>query len=334
MPYTGVMSSITIAILDDYQGVALSMADWSPLNGRAEVTDFRDHLRDPDAIVARLAPFEVVCVMRERTPLTRAILERLPRLRLICSTGAGNASIDLEAAHERGITVTHTGYTSHGAIELAWALILAAVRRIPQEVASFRSGGWQVAVGGDLAHHTLGLLGLGRIGSASARIAAAFGMKVTAWSPNLTPERADAAGARMVSKDELFAQADIVSVHLVLGKRSRGIVGAAELALMKPSAWLVNTSRGPLVDEDALVDALAQRRIAGAALDVFAEEPLPADHPLRTLPNVVGTSHVGFVTEDTYRIFYGDTVKNIVTWLDEHDRVAPSLSPSPLSPRA
>jgi phosphoglycerate dehydrogenase-like enzyme len=309
-----------IAVLDDYQGVALKMADWSPLTGRAEIAVFHDHLDDAEALVARLAPFDVVCVMRERTPLSRAILERLPRLRLIASTGAVNASIDLEAAREHGITVAHTGYTSHGAIELTWALILAAVRRIPAEVNAFQAGGWQVAVGGDLHGRTLGILGLGRIGAASARIAAAFGMKTIAWSPNLTAEKAEAAGARFVTKDQLFAHADIVTVHLVLGKRSRGIVGAAELALMKPSAWLVNTSRGPLVDEAALIDALQQKRIAGAALDVYAIEPLPAAHPFRTLPNVVATSHVGFVTEETYEIFYGDTVKNIVAWLDERAR--------------
>ncbi|HEV8019867.1 MAG TPA: D-2-hydroxyacid dehydrogenase family protein [Candidatus Lustribacter sp.] len=306
---------VRIAILDDYQGVALSSADWSPLNGRASVEVFRDHLTDPDAIVKRLNPFTVVCVMRERTPLTRAIIERLPKLRLIASTGAVNASIDLEAARERGVVVAHTGYTSHGAIELTWALILAAVRHVPDEVASFRAGGWQVAVGGDLERRTLGVLGLGRIGSASARIAHAFRMNVIAWSPNLTGEKAEAAGARLVSKDELFRDADILSVHMVLGKRSRGIVGAAELALMKPSAWLVNTSRGPLVDEAALLDALRERRIAGAALDVFDVEPLPADHPLRSLPNVVATSHVGFVTQETYEIFYRDTVRNIVEWL-------------------
>jgi phosphoglycerate dehydrogenase-like enzyme len=307
---------VRVAILDDYQGVALRMADWSPLEGRADIAVFRDHLGDADALVERLAPFDVVCVMRERTPLTREILERLPRLRLIASTGAMNASIDLQAARERGITVAHTGYTSHGAIELTWALILAAVRRIPDEATSFRLGGWQVAVGGDLQRRTIGMLGLGRIGSAGARIAAAFGMHVIAWSPNLTQERAEAAGARLVTKDELFAQADIVSVHMVLGKSSRGIVGAAELALMKPTAWLVNTSRGPLVDEAALIEVLDHQRIAGVALDVFAVEPLPADHPFRTLPNVVATSHVGFVTQETYEIFYGDTVKNIVAWLD------------------
>jgi phosphoglycerate dehydrogenase-like enzyme len=310
----------TIAVLDDYQGVALTMADWSPLAGRTAITVFRDHISDSEALVARLAPFDVVCVMRERTPLTREILERLPRLRLIASTGAGNASIDLEAARERGIAVAHTGYSSHGAIELTWALILAAVRQIPDEAASFRAGGWQVAVGGDLSRRTLGIVGLGRIGSAGARIATAFGMDVIAWSPNLTSEKADAAGARYVTKDELFAQADIVTVHMVLGKRSRGIVGAAELSLMKPTAWLVNTSRGPLVDEAALIDALRNERIAGAALDVFAIEPLPADHPLRSLPNVVATSHVGFVTRETYQIFFGDTVKNIVAWLDGRAR--------------
>jgi phosphoglycerate dehydrogenase-like enzyme len=307
---------IKVAILDDYQRVALRMADWSPLEGRADLVSFGDHLSDADALVERLEPFDVVCVMRERTPLTRTILERLPRLRLIASTGAMNASIDLDAARERGITVAHTGYTSHGAIELTWALILAAVRRIPDEATSFRLGGWQVAVGGDLQRRTIGILGLGRIGSAGARIAAAFGMNVIAWSPNLTPEKAEASGARFVTKEELFAQADIVTVHMVLGKRSRGIVGAAELALMKPTAWLVNTSRGPLVDEDALIEALDHQRIAGAALDVFAVEPLPADHPFRTLPNVVATSHVGFVTLETYEIFYGDTVKNILAWLD------------------
>jgi phosphoglycerate dehydrogenase-like enzyme len=307
---------IKVAILDDYQGVALRMADWSPLEGRADLVIFRDHLSDADALVERLEPFDVVCVMRERTPLTRTILERLPRLRLIASTGAMNASIDLDAARERGITVAHTGYTSHGAIELTWALILAAVRRIPDEATSFRLGGWQVAVGGDMQRRTLGILGLGRIGSAGARIATAFGMKVIAWSPNLTQEKAEAAGAQLVTKEELFAQADIVTVHMVLGKRSHGIVGTAELALMKPTAWLVNTSRGPLVDEAALIEVLDHQRIAGAALDVFAVEPLPADHPFRTLPNVVATSHVGFVTQETYEIFYGDTVKNIVAWLD------------------
>jgi phosphoglycerate dehydrogenase-like enzyme len=308
--------NVKIAILDDYQGVALEMADWSPLDGRADIVVYRDHLYDTDALVARLAPYDAICVMRERTPMTREIISRLPRLRLIASTGSGNASIDREAAAEHGIALAFTGYTSHGAIELTWALILAAVRRIPEEVTSFRAGGWQVAVGGDLAKRTLGIVGLGRIGSASAQIATAFGMHAIAWSPNLTPEKAAAAGATYVSKDELFARADIVSVSLVLGSSTRGIIGARELGLMKPSAWLVNTSRGPLVDEDALVDALERKSIAGAALDVFSTEPLPATHPFRSLPNVVATGHVGFVTRDTYEIFFGDTVKTLLAWLD------------------
>jgi phosphoglycerate dehydrogenase-like enzyme len=305
-----------IALLDDYQDAALIMADWSPLDGRAEITVFGDHLSDPDAIVERLKPFAIVGVMRERTPLTRAIIERLPNLRLIASTGSMNASIDLDAARDHGVEVVHTGYTSHGAIELTWALLLAAVRAVPAEVNSVRSGGWQVAVGGDFDGRTLGLLGLGRIGSAMARIGRAFGMNVIAWSTNLTAEKCADAGARLVSKETLFREADYLSVHLVLSARSRGIVAATDLALMKPGAWFVNTSRGPLVDEAALIDALRAKRIAGAALDVFATEPLPPDHPLRTLDNVVATPHVGFVTRQTYQTFYGDTVANIAAWLD------------------
>jgi phosphoglycerate dehydrogenase-like enzyme len=308
--------SISIAVLDDYQKVALEMADWTPLANRADVVVYTDHVTDSDALVARLAPFDAICVMRERTPLPRSILERLPKLRLIVSTGAGNASIDKDAAREHHIALAYTGYTSHGAIELTWALLLAAVRRIPAEASSFRGGGWQVAVGGDLARRTLGVLGVGRIGSAMARIARAFEMNVIAWSPNLTAERADAAGARFVSKDELFRQSDILSVNLVLGSKTRGIVGAAEFAAMKPAAWFVNTSRGPLVDESALIAALQRGTIAGAALDVFDTEPLPATHPFRTLTNVIATSHVGFVTRETYEVFYRDTVAALIAWLD------------------
>jgi phosphoglycerate dehydrogenase-like enzyme len=312
--------SINIAVLDDYQGVALRMTDWSPVTARAGVVVFRDHLTDVDAIAARLEPFDAVCAMRERTPFTRALIERLPRLRLIASTGMANASIDLDAARERGIAVVHTGYTSHGAIELTWALLLAAVRSIPAEVNSVRSGGWQVAVGGDLSGRTLGLLGLGRIGSAVARIARAFDMEVIAWSENLSAEKAAAAGARLVDKVALFREADIVSVHLVSSPRTRGIVGRAEFAHMKPTAWFVNTSRGPIADEAALIAALRAKRIAGAALDVFGTEPLPLDHPFRSLDNVVATPHVGFVTRQTYETFYRDTVANLVAWLDEQQR--------------
>ncbi|MFN8492082.1 MAG: D-2-hydroxyacid dehydrogenase family protein [Caldilineaceae bacterium] len=305
-----------IAILDDYQGAALDLADWSVLNGRADITVFRDHLSDPAAVIARLQPFDAVCVMRERTPLPRAILTELPRLRLIVSTGARNASIDLDATRELGITVCNTGGGGNGTLELTWGLILTALRHLQAETTSVRAGGWQVAVGGDLVGKTLGIVGLGRIGSGVARVAQAFEMDVVAWSPNLTQEKAAAAGARLVSKAELFRTADIVTIHIVLSDRTRGLIGAEDLALMKPTSWLVNTSRGPLVHEAALVEALQERRLAGAALDVFATEPLPAGHPLRTLPNVVATGHIGFVTEASYRVFYQDTVQCLVNWLD------------------
>lgn len=307
---------IKIAVLDDYQGVSQTMADWSGLAGRADVVVFRDHLDDPEALVRRLQSFDVLCVMRERTPLSRQILERLDRLRFIVSTGRGNASIDATTAAARGIAIKNTGSLSHGAAELTWALILAAMRHIPAEVASLRSGGWQLGVGTDLQGKTLGIIGLGKIGSRIAKVAQAFDMKVVAWSQNLTAEAATAAGVERVGKDELLAGADIVTLHLVLSERTRGIVGASDLARMKPTAWLVNTSRGPLVHEAALIDALRQRRIAGAALDVYDSEPLPPDHPFRHLDNVIATPHIGFVTEDTYRLFYGGTVKAIVEWLE------------------
>jgi phosphoglycerate dehydrogenase-like enzyme len=232
----------SVAVLDDYQNVALTMADWSVLKGRAAVTVFDDHIADVDAVVSRLLPFDIVCVMRERTPMTRAVIEHLPKLRLIASTALRNASIDVNAAEERGIQVVHTGYTSAPTVELTWALILAGARHIVDENASLCAGGWQGCIGEDLGGKTLGLLGLGNIGSAVARIARAFDMKVIAWSQNLTAERAQAAGAELVAKDELFRQADIVSIHLVLSGRTRELVGAAELALMKPTARLVNTS--------------------------------------------------------------------------------------------
>ena len=307
---------IRIAVLDDYQGAALSLADWSAVQARADVTLFRSHLADPDAVAERLHPFDAVCVMRERTPLTRAVLERLPNLRLVCSTAPRNASIDLACARERGITVCSTGYSSHGAMELTWALILAAARRLPEEHAALRQDGWQGHVGMDLKGATLGIIGLGNIGRSIARVARAFEMDVLAWSANLTDEAAQAAGARRVDKAALLQRSDFVTLHLVLGERSRGVIGAAELALMKPGAWLVNTSRGPLVDEAALVDALARGTLAGAALDVFDTEPLPSGHPFRTLPRALATPHIGFVTADTYRIFYRDTVENILAWLD------------------
>jgi phosphoglycerate dehydrogenase-like enzyme len=307
---------IRIAVLDDYQDVALSLADWSVLDGRATVSVFNDHLTDSDAVVERLQPFDIVCIMRERTPITRAVIERLPNLRLICSTGSRNASIDLNAAEGRGVGVVHTGYFSAPTIELTWALILGSARNLVAESVSLRSGGWQRFIGDDLAGRTLGLLGLGNVGGPVAQIGRAFGMNVIAWSQNLTAERAAAASAELVSKEELFKRADVVSVHVVLSDRTRGLVGAPELALMKPTARLVNTSRGPIVVEADLINALKARKIAGAAIDVFDQEPLPLDHPFRTLANLLATPHIGYVSRGLYTRFYQDTVENIRRWLD------------------
>ncbi len=305
-----------IAVLDDYQGVALHCADWSGVQARAEVTVFRDHLADPGALVERLLPFDAICIMRERTALPGAVLERLPNLKFIGSNAPRNAAIDLPAARARGITVSSTAYSPHGAMELTWALIHAAARHLPAETASFRSGGWMVGVGADLEGATLGIMGLGRIGTKIAAVARAFGMNVLAWSQNLTAETAAAAGVTLVDKAALLGRSDFLTIHLVLSARTTGIVGAADLALMKPTAWLVNTSRGPLIDEAALIDALTRRSIAGAALDVFAEEPLPHGHPFRTLDNVVATPHIGFVTTRTYATFFIETVENLIAWLD------------------
>ena len=305
-----------VAILDDYQDAALRLADWSAVRRRAEITVFNDHLADPAAVVERLRPFDVVCVMRERTPLSRDILQQLPRLKLIASTGPRNAAIDMRVAAERGIVVTATGYESTPTIELSWALILASARHLAREAASVRDGGWQTRIGTNLRGKCLGVIGLGNIGKEVAQIALAFGMTVIAWSQNLTSEIASAAGATLVDKDALFRQADIVTIHLILSRRTSGLVGAAELALMKPTAWLINTSRGPIVDQAALIEALQARRIAGAAIDVFDVEPLQTDHPFRKLENVLATPHIGYVTEDLYRTFYGDAAANIAKWIE------------------
>ena len=311
---------IRIAILDDYQNASLKMADWSPLTGRATITVFNDHLSDSEALVGRLLPFDVVCVMRERTPLPRSVIERLPQLKLIASTGRRNASIDVEAATERGIAVAHTGYDARSTIELTWALILASARQVAPENANLRAAGWQLTIGESLHGKTLGVLGLGNIGSEVARIGLAFGMEVIAWSQNLTADKAQTFGARLVSKEEFFRSADIVTIHVVLSQRTKGLVGATELQAMKPSARLINTSRGPIVDERALIEVLSNRRIAGAALDVFDVEPLPRDHPFRSLDNVLATPHIGYVARELYRTFYGDTVKNIERWLVQQIR--------------
>jgi phosphoglycerate dehydrogenase-like enzyme len=304
-----------VAILDDYQDVALRMADWKSLPAGAEVVAFRDHLHDPDALAKRLADFDVVVAMRERTAFSRALLERLPKLRLLVTTGMRNASIDIRAASERRVTVCGTAGLPYPTAELTWGLILALFRRIAAEDRATRDGRWQTTVGLGLNGKTLGVMGLGTLGSRVARYGRAFEMEVLAWSQNLTPERAAEVGATLVGKDELLARSDVVSIHLVLGDRTRGLIGARELGLMKRTAYLVNTSRGPIVDEAALVRALQDGTIAGAGLDVFEPEPLPLDHPFRRLANTVITPHLGYVTEETYRVFFGHALEDVQAFL-------------------
>jgi len=306
---------LRIAVLDDYQGVSGHYADWSSLPEPAEVTVFGDHLDDEDAVAERLGPFEVVVGMRERTPFPRSLLDRLPHLRLLVTTGAKNASIDVAAAAERGVLVCGTGAHPSGTAELTWALILAAARHLPEETANVREGGWQTTVGTDLAGRRLGVVGLGRLGTRVARIGQAFEMDVVAWSQNLTDERAAEAGVRRVAKEDLLRTSDVVTVHLQLSDRTRGLIGAAELALMKPTAILVNTSRGPIVDEPALVAALREHRLAGGGIDVYDREPLPADSPLRSTPGLVATPHLGYVTEATYEVFYRGVVEDVAAWM-------------------
>ena len=304
-----------IAVLDDYQSVAADFCDWSQLPEPAEVVEFHDAVADPDALVARLQPFDVVVAMRERTRFSREVLERLPNLRLLVTTGMVNKSIDVAAAAECGVTVCGTGAQGTATAELTWALILSTLRHIPQEDASMRAGGWQQTIGGDLAGGTLGVVGLGRLGSQVARIGAAFGMDVVAWSQNLSEERAAEVGARRVEKDELFATADVVTIHLVWSKRTRGLIGADDFARMKPTALFVNTSRGPIVDEAALIDVLREGRIAGAGIDVYDREPLPRDHPLRELRRTVLTPHLGYVTRGSYEVYYGEAVEDVAAFL-------------------
>ncbi|WP_321935897.1 D-2-hydroxyacid dehydrogenase family protein [Paraburkholderia sp. J8-2] len=310
-------SPARIAILDDYQNIALDMADWSPLKGRAEITVFNDHVAQTGQVIERFTPFDVLCVMRERTPLTREIIERLPNLKLIASTGPANASIDMDAAADHGIQVAGTGYWSTHTIEFTWALILAMARNLTVENRSVREGGWQTMLGTELSGKTLGLLGLGRVGSAVGVIGQAFRMNVIAWSQNLTAERAESKGVQLVDKETLFSTSDFLSIHVRLSERTRGLVGAAELAKMKPASHIVNTSRGPIVDIAALLAAVKSAKIAGAALDVYDTEPLAPDDPLRRTENVLVTPHIGYVTREMYQTFYGDTVRNIVAWLDQ-----------------
>jgi phosphoglycerate dehydrogenase-like enzyme len=304
-----------VAILDDYQDVALTMADWASLGAGISIQAFHEPLGAEDAVADRLHSFDIIVAMRERTPFPRSLLARLPSLKLLVTTGRRNAAIDIKAAAERGVPVSGTGMLSTPPVELTWGLILALARKIPQESAAMRGGAWQTTIGVGLKGKTLGVIGLGRLGSEVAQIGKAFGMQVVAWSQNLTSAITDPLGVERVDKHALFARADVVTIHLVLGPRTRGLVGADEFAAMKPTAFLVNTARGPIVDEQALLSALRTRRIAGAGLDVYDEEPLPVDHPIRRLDNVVLTPHLGYVTVENYREAYGQAVENIRSFL-------------------
>ncbi len=305
-----------LAILDDYQKVALQMADWKSLGPAVTVEAFHDTLSDQDALAERLQDFEIIVAMRERTPFRSALLERLGNLKLLVTTGVRNASIDLKAAAERGIMVCGTEVISSPTVELTWGLILAAARQISREDQGMRSGRWQTTVGLGLEGKVLGLLGLGNLGSRVAAIGKAFQMRMVAWSQNLTAEHAASLGVERVEKEELFRRADFLTIHMVLSKRSRGLVDAPELAVMKPTAYLINTSRGPIVNEKALIAALEGKKIAGAALDVYDQEPLPADHVLRRLDNVVLAPHLGYVTVENYRQMYGQVVEDVRAFLD------------------
>ena len=309
-----------LSILDDYQGVALEMADWSPVRARrVEIAVERFPFADAEDVVRSLADSEMVAAMRERTAFPKSIVDRLPKLKLLITTGMRNASFDMAALRDHGVTVCGTGGPGGGnedTAELAWGLILGAARRIAEDHAFMRHGGWQTRIGHRVAGKTLGLLGLGRLGSAVARVGLAFGMKAIAWSQNLTADKAAAQGVERVEKDELFRRSDILSVHLVLSDRTRGLVGAREIGLMKPTAILVNTSRGPICDSSAIIDALKNTRLAYAGFDVYDHEPLPINHPLRSAPNVILTPHIGYVTEENYRSSYPQIVENIMAFLD------------------
>jgi phosphoglycerate dehydrogenase-like enzyme len=304
-----------VAILDDYQRVALSTADWSILGAGVSVQPFHERIGSEEAVAERLRNFDVIVAMRERTPFPRTLIERLPILKLLVTTGRRNASIDLKAASARGIVVSGTSTLSAPPVELTWGLILSLARHIPRESAAMRNGSWQTTVGMGLHGKSLGVVGLGRLGTDVAKIGQAFGMKVVAWSQNLTRDVTDPLGVELLSRDSLFQTADVITVHLVLSDRTRGIVGERELRLMKPTALLINTARGPIVDEQALVHALRHSVIAGAALDVFDEEPLPVNHPLRRLENALLTPHLGYVTSENYRLAYGEAVDDIRAFL-------------------
>jgi phosphoglycerate dehydrogenase-like enzyme len=305
-----------ITVLDDYQAVALLSADWSELASDFEIEVITEHIGDEAVLIERLRDSEVIVAMRERTRFTAQVLAALPALRLLVTTGMANASIDLAAARAQGIAVCGTGGKGNSMPEITFGMMIALARNFVAEDRAVRTGGWQHTIGPGLAGRTLGLVGLGRLGTRVATLAGAFDMRVIAWSPNLTPERAEAVGVEAVSKAQLFGEADFVSIHLALADSTRGLVGAAELDELGPTGYLINTSRGPIVDEAALIDALRNRTIAGAGLDVYDREPLPVDHPLRTLPNTLLLPHIGYVTTEAYEVFYSDAVADIVAFKD------------------
>lgn len=308
--------ALQIAVIDDWQDVARNVVDWAALDGLGEVSFVHEYPADNAGLAERLARFEVICVMRERTRFDEDLLKRLPNLKLLVTGGMRNAALDMQAAARLGIQVCGTDSYKHAAPELTWALIMAATRNLVSEANALRNGQWQQGLGGDLHGKTLGILGLGSIGQRVAQFGQVFGMRVIAWSENLTTERATGVGVTYVSKQELFEQADVLSVHLVLSERSRGLVDAKALSWMKPSALLVNTARGPIVDEAALIKALQKRQIGGAALDVFDQEPLLALHPFRTLENVLATPHVGYVSRQNYESFFSQMIEDIQAWSD------------------
>lgn len=305
-----------ITILDDYQNVALESTDWTTVRDRFTIEAITEHIGDEAELVRRLSASDVIVAMRERTPFPARLLAQLPQLRLLVTTGAKNAAIDVVAARQQGVTVCGTTGSSTAMPEITIGIMIALMRNFVQEDAAVRAGGWQHTIGSGLAGNTLGIVGLGRLGVPVAHLAQAFGMTVIAWSPNLTQDRADPHGVRAVDKATLFAESEVVTIHMPLSDVSRGIVAAAELAMMKPTAYLINTSRGPIVDEGALIDALSTQRIAGAGLDVYDVEPLPVQHPLRSLPNTLLLPHIGYVTTDNYRTWFDQVAQDVLAWAD------------------
>ncbi len=308
--------TLRCAILDDYQNIALKIADWSPLKDKAEITVFNEHLGDADNVIKALKDFDIICAMRERTPFRRETLEALPKLKLLLTSGMRNASFDMEAAKERGVVVCGTGGFGNPTAALAIGLMLELTRKIGFENARLKAGApWQITMGLDAEGQTMGIVGLGKLGAKVAAVALALGMRVNAWSQNLTRERCAEVGVGYLSKEELFATSDVISIHLILSKRTRGLITSDDIGRMKPSAYLINTARGPIVDEAALLKALQDKRIAGAGIDTYSVEPLPLDSPYRKLDNVVLTPHLGYVTEQGYRAYYREMVEDITAWL-------------------